>query len=87
MIRAKTFNVIAQSAHIFSSIAIMYVGYYSFHWKLGVMLGSIIGLSAIKEAFLDPLFETKDEQGSPLVDFLFQAGGAILGLVLITAFS
>ena len=77
-------EIVAQSAHFFSSVAIMYVGTFSkLHWNPVYICIWIFFASGIKEAVIDPLVETKATQGSGWLDFGVQAGGALLALALI----
>lgn len=82
-IATKTFNLVAQSAHLFSSIAIMYICYYTIHWNPYIACGSVILASFLKEKVIDPLVETVDVQGKWYEDFGVQSIGAVVALLLI----
>ncbi len=81
MISDKQFNTLAQISHFGWGTAVVLAGNL-FHARFPVA-GAWLLYAAIKEFFYDQRYETPEVRGSSLEDFLFQAAGAAVGLILV----
>ena len=81
MISEKQFNMVSQFSHFGWGLAVVLTGNL-FHKALPVG-GLWLLYAAIKEFFYDERYETPEVRGSSLEDFVFQAMGAGVALVLI----
>jgi hypothetical protein len=81
-----TFNEVAQLSHfgwgMLAAVLPMALAGSVNWWSYGVWI-LWIAYATVKEFVLDERYETPNVRGSSLEDFLFEAGGLALGIVLL----
>jgi hypothetical protein len=76
-----TFNLVSQSAHFFSGLAVILVGGL-FGFQLETFALWIV-FTAAKEFWWDPRYETTEIQGDAWLDTCVSLGGGAVGLALL----
>lgn len=83
MIENKTFYSVSRNAHVLFGLGITVVAYFFGGWKaMCIASASVLAFAAVKEAWWDEKYETKDECGSGTKDYVEYAVGVGLGLLL-----
>lgn len=79
MIEDKEFEIVSQSAHVFSGWAIALTG---LHYHQVWVPIAFVAYSAVKEFWYDQNYETQEVRGSNLLDFCMSTLGAVIGTVV-----